>query len=93
MSAKKPVIKYLPIRGSGLLSIFWKQNSKTLAVDSLNGFGIEFFDDDGSLIGVEFFDVEEKSDRQELKFKNHVISILMKDGVVKECQVKNSKVA
>lgn len=93
MTNKKPVIKYLPIRGSGLLSIFWKPNSKTLAIEAQNGFGIGFFDDDGSIIGVEFFDVEEKSDKQELKFETHSVSIQMKNGVVKDYQVKNLKAA
>lgn len=93
MTRKMPIVSFMPIHGSGLLSIFWKPNSNVLAVEASSGFGVGFFDDNGELIGVEFFDVAEKSDKQKLEFKKLVVTVHVKNGQVEFHDVKAKKAA
>ena len=67
---------------TGPLTISWFKGPKGSAVEAKNGIGVGFFSDDGTLLCVEFDDVEETKDHQELVFDRYRVSVDVNHGKI-----------
>lgn len=79
---KKGKVFFHPIEGTGSLSISWSSDPKGDAQEAKNGYGVGFFSDSGTLLGVIFDEVQSDEDQQILVFENFQIEIVVKDGKV-----------
>ena len=70
------------IGDSGPLTISWFDGPKGDAVEAKNGIGVGFFSNDGTLLCVEFDDVEEKKDHQELEFDRYRVTVDVNKGKI-----------
>jgi len=68
------------IGSSGPLTISWFDGPKGDAVEANNGIGVGFFSADGTLLCVEFDDVEEAKDHQVLEFDRYRVEVLVNKG-------------
>lgn len=91
MKLKKHEILFRPQGGSGPLSVYWYEGPYGDAIESLNGTGVGWFSPDGKLLGVEFDDVNQGADLQELRFKNGpTISVAVVDRKI-DVKIKKDK--
>jgi hypothetical protein len=67
---KKPEISFRVFDGSGPLSIYWTDGPYGDAIDSTSGRGVAWISPSGDTLGVEFDDVSEARDHQELMLPN-----------------------
>jgi len=81
---KNPKISFRVIGDSGPLSIYWYPGPYGDAIESIDENGVYWLSQTGVLLGVEFDDVDEKSDHQILE---------LPDGTKIEVDVKKGKVS
>ena len=81
---KKPEISFRVIDGSGPLSVYWHKGPYGDALECKEGTGVVWLSPGGELLGVEFDDVNEKSDKQILT---------LPDDTFVEVAVKKAKVS
>jgi hypothetical protein len=63
---RKPKVFYHPIEGSAPLAAYWFPGPYGDAIEAVEGSGVYFQAPNGDLLGVQFDDVREKSDKQSL---------------------------
>ena len=81
---KKPEINFRVIGDSGPLSIYWYNGPYGDAIESMDGNGVGWFSPLQDLLGVEFDDVKNIKDQQELSFENGIsIKIEVNNSIVK----------
>jgi hypothetical protein len=78
----KGKVFYHPIEGSASLTISWSSAPKGDAIEAKQGNGVGFFSTKGNLLCVIFDEVESTQDHQVLAFKNHRITITVKNSKV-----------
>ncbi len=78
----RPKVSFRVIGDSGPLSLSWYPGPWGDAVEAKRGRGVGFFSPNGELLGVEFDDVQEKSDRQALVFDHCTVLISVAHGKV-----------
>lgn len=61
---------FYPKDGSGLITLDWTEGPYGLGTEPEEGFGVGFFDFRRRILGVQFFDVEEKSITKLFLFEN-----------------------
>lgn len=85
MGAKRhSKISFRVFSGTGPLSVYWTDGPYGDAEDTVSGRGVSWISPSGDTLGVEFDDVSESEDQQELKLRNgYIISISVKNGKVK----------
>jgi hypothetical protein len=86
---KKPKISFRVIGKSGPLSITRYPGPLGDAVEANNSIGVGFFAPNGEIMSVEFDDINEKEDHQNLKFDRHQVEVTVKNGKV-SFQLKES---
>jgi hypothetical protein len=79
---KKAKLSFRVIGESGPLTISWFDGPKGDAVEAKNGIGVGFFSSDGTLLCVEFDDVNEKHDSQTLEFDRYRVQASVNKGKV-----------
>jgi len=79
---KKAKVSFRVIGDSGPLTISWFDGPKGDAVEAKNGIGVGFFSSDGTLLCVEFDDVNEKHDSQSLEFDRYQVEASVNKGKV-----------
>ena len=79
---RKAKISFRVIGDSGPLTLSWFDGPKGDAVEAKNGIGVGFFSHDGTLLCVEFDDVNMKRAQQILEFDRCRISVSVKDGEI-----------
>jgi len=80
----KPIISFRAIDGSGPLSIYWTDGPYGDAIEAVSGNGVAWLSPRGDILGVEFDDVSECDDVQELKLSNgESVKVVVKKGKVK----------
>lgn len=88
----KPEASFYPKDGSGLITLYWTEGPYGLGTEPEEGFGVGFFDSERRILGVQFFDVEEKSDNQTLLFENGFsVSVKIKNGKVVDIKTTPAK--
>lgn len=88
---KKPKISFRIIGGSGPLTISWFDGPKGDAIEANNGIGVGFFSTDGTLLCVEFDDLEEVFDHQVLEFDRYRVEASIDKGKVTHSVTELSK--
>ena len=81
---KKPEISFRVFGGSGPLSIYFYPGPYGDAIESMDENGVYWLSQTGALLGLEFDDVDEKSDHQILE---------LPEGTKIEIDVKKGKVS
>ena len=77
---KKAKLSFRVIGDSGPLTISWFDGPKGDAVEAKNGIGVGFFSSDGTLLCVEFDDMNEKHDSQVLEFDRYRVEASVNKG-------------
>lgn len=72
---KKPKISFRVFGNSGPLTLSWFDGPKGDAVEANNTIGVGFFSKEGTLLCVEFDDVNEKNDHQVLEFDRYRVEV------------------
>ena len=80
---KDAKISFRVFGDSGPLTLSWSNEAKGPAEEAKKGSGVGFFSKDGTLLCVEFDDVDEETDHQQLDFDASQVEIWVKNGKVR----------
>lgn len=74
---------YKPMGGSAPLSIYYFDSGNLGdATEANNELGVGWFSPNGEILAVQFDDVDEKQDHQELKFDRYKVEVTVKNGKI-----------